>query len=130
MADLPSPAPAASLERIERLHWGLLAAATLAAAAVPGLEPASLAAGGVFMGVNVRLMKRILGMLTGPAGAASPGVAVSLLLLKTSLFIALLALLFWRVPLDGLSFAAGATLFLVAAVLGALMPVARSRGES
>jgi hypothetical protein len=124
-----SPAPA-SLERIERLHWALLAVVALAAFAVPGLQPGSVAAGGVFMGLNVLLMKRLLGRLAGSPGPRHPGPAIFLLGAKTCLFLALLALLFWRVPIDGLSFAVGASVFLVAAVVGAVLPGARSQGES
>lgn len=118
-----------SIERIERLHWGLLAAGVALAFLVPGLSPVGVAAGGLFMGANVNLMKRLLQRLLGPGGARNPAPAIAFMIGKTGLFLALLALLFWRVPIDGLSFAVGTTLFLVAAVVGALLPV-RSQGES
>lgn len=130
MAEAPrSPAPA-SLARIERLHWALLGVVALAAFAVPGLHPGSVAAGGAFMGINVLLMKRLLGRLSVSPGPRHPGPAIFFLGAKTALFLALLALLFWRVPIDGLSFAVGASLFLVAAVVGTVLPGARSQGES
>lgn len=130
VADDPrSGTPHAGIERIERLHWGLLAAGVALAFLVPGLSPIGVAAGGVFMGANVNLMKRLMQRLLGPGGSGNAGSAVALMILKTGLFLALLALLFWRVPIDGLSFAVGTTLFLVAAVVGALLPV-RSQGES
>jgi len=121
--------PQVGIRRIERLHWLLLAAVVALSFAVPGLSPIGVAAGGAFMGVNVNLMKRLLQRVLGPGGGGSPTAAIALLVGKTGLFLALLALLFWRVPLDGLSFAVGATLFLVAAVVGALLPV-RSQGET
>jgi hypothetical protein len=42
------------------------------------------------------------------------------MLIKFTLFIGLLGLLFWRVPLDPLAFGIGATLLLVACVVSAL----------
>lgn len=126
----PTPPPAASIERIERLHWGILGAAVLVALAIPEASPLSIAAGGAFMGFNVNLMKRLLQRLSQAAAPQSPGSAIALLGLKTLLFLALLALLFWRVPIDGLSFAVGATMFLVAAVVGSLFPARSTQGES
>ena len=46
--------------------------------------------------------------------------AVAMLVAKFGLFLGLLGLIFWRVSVDGLSFAVGITLFLAAAVVEAV----------
>jgi hypothetical protein len=80
------------------------------------------------MGTSVNLMKRLAARLVQPAGRLVP--ALALLTAKTCLFLGLLVLLFRRIPIDGLSFAAGATVFLIAAVVSALRPGETSRGKS
>lgn len=117
-----------TIDQVERLHWWMLAAVTLVAALVPGASPVSLAAGGLFMGTSVNLMKRLVARLVRPGGRLAP--ALALLTAKTALFLGLLVLLFKRIPIDGMSFAGGATVFLVAAVVSAVRSGERSRGES
>ena len=117
------------IERIERLHWGLLALAVLLSWLVPMFSPLSVAAGGVFMGMNVNLMKRLLRRVLRPGGATRIAPAMALLALKMCLFLGLLLLLFRRIPIDGLSFAGGATVFLVAAVIEGTRPGVTSQGE-
>lgn len=119
---------AMTIDQVERLHWWMLAAATLIAAVVPGASPLSVAAGGVFMGTSVNLMKRLVARLVQPGGRLAP--ALALLTAKTALFLGLLVLLFKRIPIDGVSFAGGATVFLLAAVVGAVRSGGTSRGES
>jgi hypothetical protein len=128
--DAPPPlAPILSIEAIERLHWVLLAAAVAAAFAIPSASPASVAAGGAFMGANVNLMKHLLRRVLRPGGP-SLAPAMILLVLKFCLFLGLLVLLFERIPIEGLSFAAGATVFLFAAVIGALRTGGTAQGDS
>ena len=122
------PAPALSIEAVERLHWLLLAGAVGLAFLVPEASPASVAAGGGFMGANVNLMKHLLRRVLRPGGP-SLAPAMILLVLKICLFLGLLVLLFRRIPIDGLSFAAGATVFLIAAVIGAVRTGGTSQGE-
>ena len=62
----------------------------------------------------------------GMNGAA---VAVAAMLLKFGLFLGLLGMLLWHVPIEGMSFAAGVTLLLVACVLEALRDELRRKGE-
>ena len=123
------PAPPITIERVERLHWALLALAVAGSFLVPGASPASVAAGGVFMGANVTLMKHLLRRVLRPAGAQRVGTAMALLALKMGLFLGLLLLLFRRIPIDGLSFAGGATVFLAAAVIGTLRSDETIQGE-
>jgi hypothetical protein len=72
-----------TIAEIERLHWWMLAGAVLLAALVPGLSPASVAAGGLFMGASVNLMKRLVARLVQPGGRLAP--ALALMTLKTCL---------------------------------------------
>lgn len=107
------------LQDIERLHLGLLAAAVCAALVVGRLAAVSLLLGGAVMGVNFWLMRQVAGRLLAPQ-RHRPAVVLGLVLAKFSLFLGLLALLFWRVRLDPLAFGVGATLLLVACVIVAL----------
>jgi hypothetical protein len=111
---------AVRLEDIERLHLGLLAGAVLLAAATPWLSPSSVLLGGGVMAANFWLMRQMARRLLGADRGRRPGVVVALLIGKFSLFLGLLGLLFWRVPLDPAAFGAGATLLLVACVVGAV----------
>lgn len=118
-----------SIEQVEKLHWGLLVVAVGVALLVPGASPISVAAGGAFMGANVNLMKHLLRRVLRPGGEPRVGIAIGLLALKLCLFLGLLLLLFRRIPIDGLSFAGGATVFLVASVVGAALSGGASQGE-
>ncbi len=105
------------LEQIERVHLVLIAVTAAAAWATGWFGPGSVALGGLVMAANVWLLKRISRRVLTPAAAAQrPGVVLLLVLAKFSIFLGLLALLFWRVPLDPMGFAVGATLLLVACV--------------
>jgi hypothetical protein len=107
------------LQDIERLHLGLLGIAVGAAYATGRLAPLSLLLGGAVMGANFWLMRQLATRLFTPA-RRRPELVLALVLAKFSLFIGLLGLLFWRVRLDPLAFCVGATLLLVACVIGAL----------
>lgn len=117
------------LQDIERLHLGLVVAAVCAAAVTGWLAPLSVLLGAAVMGGNFWLMRQLVARLFVP-DRRRPGVVLALMLLKFSLFIGLLALLFWRVPLDPLAFGVGATLLLIACVVAALraprLPVAHT----
>lgn len=107
-----------NLERIEMLHAGLLGAAAILTVATGWLNLGSLLLGGLVMGANFRLLKEIVRRVVRPGN----GQTVALLLFgaKFVLFLGLLSLVFWRVPVDGLSFAVGVTLLLSACVVEAL----------
>jgi len=108
---------AVQLEQIERVHLVLIVVTAAASWATGWFGPGSVALGGLVMAANVWLLKRIAGRVLTPASATQrPGVVLLLVLAKFSIFLGLLALLFWRVPLDPMGFAVGATLLLVACV--------------
>ncbi len=107
------------LQDIERLHLGLLAGAVCAAYVSGRLAPWSVLLGGAVMGANFSLMRHLATRLFAPQ-RRRPEVVLGLVLAKFSVFLGLLALLFWRVPLDPLAFGVGATLLLVACVATAL----------
>lgn len=107
------------LQDIERLHLAMLAAAAVAAAVSGWLSAISLLGGGAVMGGNFWLLRQITARLFTPE-QRNRGVVVTLMLLKFSIFIGLLAALFWRVPLDPLAFGVGATLLPLACVTAAL----------
>ena len=103
-----------SLEEIEGLHLKLLVVAAGVAYLTGWVSPWSLLLGGALMGMNFWLLRQAGRYLL--TGQRRPAVALGLVLAKFTLFLALLALLFWRLPLDGLAFAVGVTMLLVACV--------------
>lgn len=125
--ETPAPEPL-PIGAVERLHWMMLAGCVGLAFLIPGAAPASVAAGGAFMGANVNLMKHLFRRVLRPGGP-SLAPAMGLLVLKMCLFLGLMVLLFERIPIDGLSFAAGASVFLIAAVIGTLRTGGTSQGE-
>ncbi len=114
---------AIDLTRIGKLHVGLLGATGGVAYATHWVEPGSLLLGGAVMGANFYLLRLITHLLRPDAlDAAKRGraaLAVGAFVLKFGLFLGLLAALFWRAPIEGMSFAVGVTLLLVACVLEA-----------
>jgi len=108
------------LERIEVLNLVLVVAAVLAAWLTGWLDPWSVGLGGAVMGLNVWLMKGIVRRALRPGGPGRTAVALGLLVGKFGLFLGLLGLLFWRASIDGMGFAVGITLFLVASVVEAV----------
>lgn len=95
----------------------LLAVAGAAAAAVTGLgDGPSLAAGGAFMALNFHLLRWLVSQLIRPGAWQTLSVAI----LGAKLFLLLgVATLLLRAGLAPMSFAAGASLLLVAAVMDA-----------
>jgi len=111
------------LTRISVVHVVLVAAAAGVAYATRWIEPASLVLGGAVMGANFYLLRLISNLLRpewlDAARRGRAALAVAALVLKFGLFLGLLAALFWRVTLEGMSFALGVTLLLVACVVEA-----------
>ncbi|HXQ23419.1 MAG TPA: hypothetical protein VN812_17210 [Candidatus Acidoferrales bacterium] len=112
---------AIDLTRIGKLHVGLLAATGGAAYMTGWVEPRSLLLGGAVMGMNFWLLKLITNVLR-PSERPShvrTALAIGAMTLKFALFLGLLAALFWRLPIEGMSFACGVTLLLVACLIEA-----------
>lgn len=108
------------LENVERVHLALLGAAGALAFVTQWISPWSLLLGGAVMGANFWLMRQLFRRLLTTNRAGRIGAVVGLAVAKFALFMGLLALLFWRVPLDALAFGVGATILLVACVAEAL----------
>jgi len=110
---------------IERLHLQLLAFGVGVALLTQWMSAWSLLLGGTVMGLNFWLMHTIFERLLDTRRRAQPALVMGLLLAKFSLFLGLLAFLFWRLPIDGMGFGVGVTILLVACVAAAL----RHRGQ-
>lgn len=111
------------LTRITRTHVGLVGASGGLAYATHLGEPGSVLLGGAVMGANFVLLRWIVGAVctSDPAKAARrKALGVAAFVLKFGVFLALLAGFFWRLPIEGMSFAFGATLLVVACVIEAL----------
>src|ERR1041385_1919683 len=103
--------------RIEVMHVALVAILWLPLAPVKAVEPTSLLAGRIFLGINFLLLSSgIRWVLTPFAGKGRVRSGVALLVLKMALFLGALALLLTRVRLQALSFTLG-FLSLLAAIL-------------
>ena len=109
------------LTRILKFHLGLLGTTAALAYASRWAEPASVLLGGLVMGVNFWLLRIITNVLRpgglDPSKRGRVMLAVAAMTLKFGLFLGLLAALFWRLPIEGMSFALGVTLLLVACLL-------------
>jgi hypothetical protein len=114
---------AIDLTRISKLHVGLVGAGGGLSYATHCGAPGSLLLGGAVMGLNFWLLRVVTNVLRpGVLDAGKPGraaAAVAALTLKFGLFLGLLGVLFWHLPIDGMSFAFGVTLLLVACLLEA-----------
>jgi hypothetical protein len=112
---------AVDLTRIGKIHVGLLGATGGVAYATHFAEPGSVLLGGAVMGANFYLLRLITNLLRpdafDPEKRGRVALAVAAFVLKFGLFLGLLAALFWHVPIEGMSFALGVTLLLVACVL-------------
>jgi len=112
---------AVDLTRIGKIHVGLLGATGGAAYATHFAEPGSILLGGAVMGANFYLLRLITNLLRpdafDPEKRGRVALAVAAFVLKFGLFLGLLAALFWHLPIEGMSFALGVTLLLVACVL-------------
>jgi|SRR6185295_5678108 len=112
---------AIDLTRIGKFHLGLLAVVAALAYATRLAEPGSVLLGGMVMGANFFLLRIITNVLR--PGALDPSrrgtvvLAVAAMILKFGLLLGLLAALFSRLPIEGMSFALGVTLLLVACLL-------------
>jgi hypothetical protein len=107
--------------RIELWHGLMLLAllATLGPAKL--IEPAGLLIGGLFMGVNFLLLGYgVAWVLTPLASRGRVKAGVGLLILKIALFLALLTLIFFRFPVDVISFAWGFSTLLLAILIETL----------
>jgi hypothetical protein len=107
-----------NLERIEVLHLALLLGAAAIALATGWLQLGSLLLGGGVMAANFRLLKLLVRRALRPGRGR--GLAMVAFTAKFGLFLGLLAMLFRKVPVEGASFAVGATLLLSACVIEAL----------
>ncbi|MEO8603274.1 MAG: hypothetical protein ABI629_11925 [bacterium] len=108
------------LLEIERLHLGLLVAVVCAALVTGWFAPLSVLLGGIVMGVNLRLLAALTARLLAPGATRRPGVVVALVLAKFGLYIGLIGMLLWRLPIEPMAFAAGTTLLLIASVISSL----------
>ncbi len=112
---------AIDLTRIIKFHAGLLAVAGALAYATRWAEPGSVLLGGLVMGANFWLLRIITNVLhpggLDPSKRGRVTLAIAAMTLKFGLFIGLLAALFWNLPIEGMSFALGVTLLLVACLL-------------
>src|SRR5574340_223772 len=117
------------LSRILWVHAGLVGAGGGVSYLTHWGAPGSLLLGGAVMGLNFWLLQLASNVLRPTIlDAARPGraaLAIAALSLKFAVFLGLLGLLFWRVPIEGLSFAVGVTLLLVAC----LVELARAEGR-
>lgn len=113
---------AIDVTRISKLHVGLVGAATAMGLATHWVAPGSVLLGGAVMGANFYLLRMITNVVR-PARRdqvvrrTRVVLAVAAFVLKFCLFMGILFALFWRLPIEGLSFALGVTLLLVACLL-------------
>jgi hypothetical protein len=108
------------LREIERLHLWLLVGVACAAYLSGWLAPGSILLGGLVMLANLRLLSVLVGRLVSPDRAGSPAAVLGIMLAKFGVFIVMLALIIWRLPIDVMAFALGATVLLIAITLSSL----------
>ena len=112
----------ATILRIELWHGLLLLATAVTLGQTKLIDLKALLIGGVFMGVNFFLLG--FGILWVLAPLASKGrvrAGVSLLILKIIIFLSLLMGLFFRLQIDGLSFALGFSTLILAVLVEAVI---------
>jgi len=112
------------LTRITVLHLGLVAGSTLLASSLRFGDPISILLGGGVMAANFVLLRVIVWAICSaaknPERQGRMGWGVIAFVLKFGLFLVLLGGLFVRMPIEGMSFAFGATLLMVACVIEAV----------
>jgi hypothetical protein len=112
--------------RIEAMHVALVAVLWIALAPAKAVEPISLLAGGLFMGINFLLLSSgIHWVLTPFAGKGRVRSGVALLLVKLALFLGAITLLLTRVRLDPLSFTLGFSSLLAAILVERVWTLSR-----
>ena len=105
----------ATILRIELWHGLLLLATAVIFDQTKLIDLKALLIGGVFMGLNFFLLGfGILWVLRPLASKGKITAGVSLLILKGIVFLGLLAVLFFRFQIDGLSFAVGFSTLILA----------------
>jgi hypothetical protein len=123
------------LGRVAVVTAMLAGALTAASAALRVGSPASAAAGGAFMLADFALIRLLVSRVIRPGG--SRALAFVALIVKVMLFVGLLAVVALQLPVEPLSFAAGASMLPAAFVLeaiwlgdpvGPLEPPARAGG--
>ena len=124
---------AVDLRRVATIHGALLLFVAGVALATGWVEAGSVLLGGGVMGANLWLLSWIAGALV-PSPGAEPGrgktaLAIAALVLKFGLFLGLLGMLFWRLPVDVVGFSVGVTVLLVACVVATLTG-SGAKGES
>ena len=104
--------------RIELWHVLLLLTLAATLGRTRYIDSTALIVGGAFMGLNFLLLCfGVAWLLTPLAGKGRVKAGISLLMLKIIIFMALLMALFFRFPLDAISFALGFSTLIVAIVI-------------
>ena len=107
------------LRRLGGLAVALTAAVALGSAASGVGEPWSIAAGGAVMFANYHLIRMLVSQLIRPR--LSKAWALIVFVGKLALFFLLVAGAFYRLPIEPMSFAVGATQLLLAALVEAMI---------
>lgn len=106
--------------RIEIWHGVLLLGLLATLGQTKMIEPAALLIGGLFMGLNFFLLSfGVAEVLTPLAGRGKVKLGIALLVLKVAIFLALLAMVFFRFNIDAISFAVGFSSLLLAILIEA-----------
>ena len=107
--------------RIELWHGLILLALLAVLTPRKWIEPDALLIGGAFMGLNFLLLGLgVASVLTPLAGHKRIKMGVSLLVLKTLIFLGLLLTLFFKFSIDPISFSVGFSSLLLAIILETL----------
>jgi len=119
---MKQPDGTATIVRIELWHGLLLLATALTLGQSGFIELKALLLGGLFMGVNFFLLGfGVLWVLVPLASKGRVTAGISLLILKTIIFLSLLTLLFFRFHIDGLAFALGFSSLILAIFVEAVI---------
>ena len=115
-----------SIERIERLNVLLIGVGAIMGWGTGLLHVPSVVLGGAVMGANFWLLKKVVrGLLSRPGGRAKARAAFWLMG-KATFPLLLLSALFFRLSLQGGSFAVGVSLLLLACVIVSLFQTGRN----
>ncbi|HEU4344368.1 MAG TPA: hypothetical protein VFU31_22640 [Candidatus Binatia bacterium] len=107
--------------RIELWHGFLLAVLLILLAPTRFIDSKSALLGGLFIGVNFWLLGYGVAWVLAPLGSKGRVKAgVGLLVLKSVVFLGLLTTLFFRFPIEALSFSLGVSTLIIAILLEAL----------